>query len=297
MTALDAPAGQSPPSEDLVPALEAFDVEVRFGGLKALASVSLAVPTGKIVGLVGPNGAGKSTLFGVLSGLLRPYAGRVHLAGEDVTHASPQVRARRGLARTFQQPELFMGLTVREHLVLAHRVRYARRRLWTDLVDGRALRPADRLETERVDSLLELLGLTSVAHHSVSGLPLGMSRRVEVARALASRPSVVLLDEPCAGLDSRETEQFSAALVRVVADSGVSMVMVEHDVGVVLGLSHTVFVLDFGIMIASGRPDEIRRNPAVRAAYLGDEELVVDGVVLDGVDGVVLDGAGGEVHE
>jgi ABC-type branched-subunit amino acid transport system ATPase component len=157
--------------------------------------------------------------------------------------------------------------------VLAHRVRYAHRRLWTDLVDGRALRRADAFERDRVESLLDLLGLSPIAEHSVAGLPLGISRRVEVARALANGPTVVLLDEPCAGLDPRETEQFTKALVRVVADSGVSMLMVEHDVGVVLELSQRVFVLDFGLMIASGRPDEIRRNVAVRAAYLGDEHV------------------------
>ena len=135
----------------------AKDVSVRFGGLHALTNVTVQVPAATIVGLVGPNGAGKSTLFGVLSGLQRPNAGEVFLAGENVTKASPQARARRGLARTFQQPELFMGLTVREHLVLAHRVRHARSRLWKDMFLAGSLRRTDKVEQARVDGLLELL--------------------------------------------------------------------------------------------------------------------------------------------
>ena len=196
--------------------LTATGITVRFGGLAALSDVSIEVPPGTIVGLVGPNGAGKSTMFAVLSGLLRPASGRVLLHGDDVTTASPQLRARRGLARTFQQPELFMGLTVREHVVLAHRVRYSRQRLWRDMIDPRSLRPASKDENERVDGILELLNLTRVAKSSVGALPLGTSRLVEVARALATRPDVMLLDEPLSGLDLRESEnaRFSLSATR-----------------------------------------------------------------------------------
>ncbi|MEQ6900396.1 ABC transporter ATP-binding protein [Nocardioides sp. YIM 152588] len=254
------------------PRLEARGVTMRFGGLVALSEVDLAVPAGQIVGLVGPNGAGKSTLFGVLSGLLRPSAGRVRMLGADVTAAPPQLRARRGLARTFQHPELFASLTVREHVALAHRMRHHRRRILTDLFDGRGLLGrADRDETEHVDALVEELSLTEVQHQPVLGLPLGTSRLVEVARALATDPLVMLMDEPSSGLDVTETEALAATMRKVVAERGVSLLLVEHDVPLVLGLCDTVHVLDFGQKIAAGTPEEIRNDPAVRAAYLGED--------------------------
>ncbi|HEX5587420.1 MAG TPA: ABC transporter ATP-binding protein [Acidimicrobiia bacterium] len=255
-------------------ALEARGVMVRFGGLVALADVTVGVAPGTIVGLVGPNGAGKTTLFGVMSGLLRPNQGEVYLGGRRVTRATPTKRARLGLARTFQQLELFMGLTVREHLVLAHRVRNSRHRMWSDLATLGALhRPSD-LERDRVDRLLALLGLESVANVLASSLPLGTSRRVEVGRALAGSPSVVLLDEPSSGLDAAETSHLAAALRTVVEEERVALLLVEHDVAMVLGLSQRVHVLDFGQKIAEGTPDEVRNDPAVRAAYLGDDEAV-----------------------
>ncbi len=274
-----ATAAPTPDPGDSVPSvLSATGVTVRFGGLVALSDVSLEVPQGTIVGLVGPNGAGKSTLFAVLSGLLSPAGGAVTLGGEDVTRASPQVRARKGMARTFQQPELFLGLTVREHLVLAHRIRFARRRLWQDMVNPKALFPAPRSEVDRVDGLLELLDLTSVARAPVAALPLGTSRLVEVGRALATQPDVVLLDEPLAGLDMRESENLAAAFTRVVAEGErqVSLLMVEHDVATVLALSSRIYVLDFGELIASGTPEEVRSNAAVRSAYLGDEDATAE---------------------
>jgi len=256
------------------PAIEARNITVRFGGLVALSDVSLAVPPASIVGLVGPNGAGKTTLFGVLSGLLNPNQGEVFLSGKKITGATPSKRARLGLARTFQQLELFMGLTVREHVVLGYRVRKQRKRLWSDLVTAGALHPASADEKQRVDRLIELLGLTGVAKTPASVLPLGTARRVEVARALATGPSIVLLDEPSSGLDGRETSQLGAALRTVVEEEKVSLLLVEHDVAMVLGLSSEVAVLDFGVRIAYGTPDEIRNDPAVRAAYLGDDEAV-----------------------
>lgn len=277
MTTAPAPTtgptdGPAAPGE--APVLTAHGVTVRFGGLLALSDVSLEVPRKSITGLVGPNGAGKTTMFGVLSGLQRPNGGRVTLDGQDVTEAPPQKRARLGLARTFQQPELFMGLTVREHLVLAYRVRANRKRLWRDMIDPRSLLPPRKDENERVDGLLELLELTKVARAPVAALPLGMSRLVEVGRALASEPRIVLLDEPLSGLDMHAAENLLAVFRRVVkTGDGVSLLIVEHDVAAVLALSSRIFVLDFGELIAVGTPEEIRTNQAVRAAYLGDEEL------------------------
>ena len=251
--------------------LSCTGVTERFGGLVAVRDVDLAVPPGAIVGLVGPNGAGKTTLFGVLSGLLRPALGRVRLDGEDVTDLRPQLRAARGLARTFQHPELFTGMTVRDHLVLAYRVRHERRRIWSDLFTMGSLRPTQPDERDTVDELVELLGLGPVADRSALGLPLGVARLLELGRALAAAPTVLLLDEPSSGLDSSETEQFESSLRRISRERGISVLLVEHDVELVMRMCATVNVLDFGLMIASGSPDEVRADPAVRAAYLGEE--------------------------
>jgi len=264
----DAATGGDPP------ALAASDVTVSFGGLTALSLVSLDVSRGSIVGLVGPNGAGKSTLLAVLSGLLRPDSGRVRLQGDDVTDVSARLRASRGLARTFQQPELFMGLTVREHLVLAHRARVVPHRMWRDMLDPRALFMNSPGENEKVDGLLELLRLTHVAKAPVAALPLGVIRLVEVGRALASEPQVLLLDEPLSGLDLHGSENLITVFRRIVdqSDDGLSLVIVEHDVAAVLALSNSVVVLDFGQRIAVGTPEDVRSDPVVRAAYLGDAE-------------------------
>jgi ABC-type branched-subunit amino acid transport system ATPase component len=265
-----APNGTAPRA-----VLSAKGVTVRFGGLTALSEVDISIPAGALVGLVGPNGAGKTTLFGVMSGILHPNKGRVMLLGTDVTKTSSESRAQLGLARTFQQPELFLDLTVREHLVLAYRVRHYRSRLWKDMFTAGCLKRPDSAETERVDSLLELLSLTEVAHQPARVLPLGTSRLVEVGRALATAPAIVLLDEPSAGLDGHETERLSGALRRTVVEEKVSLLLVEHDVGMVLSLSSEIYVLDFGSVIAQGPPAEIRDNPEVRAAYLGDEDIAV----------------------
>ncbi|MBO0730821.1 MAG: ABC transporter ATP-binding protein [Acidimicrobiaceae bacterium] len=253
--------------------LEARDVVVRFGGLTALDDVSIEVPPASLIGLVGPNGAGKSTLFGVCSGLLRPNQGRVHLDGTDVTGASPQSRARLGMGRTFQQPEMYMGLTVRQHLVLAHRVRAERTRLWRDMFTGGGFRKPNSEETDRVDHLLSLLSLTKLADAQVNTLPLGTTRLVEVGRALASSPRVVMLDEPLSGLDANEARRLADALSRTVQDESISLLLVEHDVAMVLSLCSHIYVLDFGHLIAEGTPDDVRNNPAVKAAYLGDTPI------------------------
>jgi len=271
--------------------LSCSDVTVHFGGLVAVKDVDLAVPPAAIVGLVGPNGAGKTTLFGVMSGLVRPAHGTVLLDGQDVTHLRPQPRAALGLGRTFQHPELFAGLTVREHLVLAYRVKHAGRRTWSDLFTMGSLRTADSDERSRVDELIELLGLGPIARRQALGLPLGVARLLELGRALAASPTVLLLDEPSSGLDSAETEQFESTLRRVSRGEGISVLLVEHDVDLVMRLCSDVYVLDFGELIASGPPEVVRADPSVRAAYLG-EELTDDGEP-DGGDG----GAGRALSE
>lgn len=271
------------------PRLEARGVTMRFGGLVALSNVDLSVAPKSITGLIGPNGAGKSTLFGVLSGLLTPTSGIVLLNGEAVTAKSPQVRAARGMARTFQHPELFASLSVREHVVLADRVRHARNRVWSDLFAGRGFRRSDADEDARVDELLRGLHLTAIAHRSVGDLPLGSCRLVEVARALALEPNIMLLDEPSSGLDVRETEELANVMQHVVAEHDVSLVFVEHDVEMVLRICDAVHVLDFGVKIAEGTPDEIRVDPSVRAAYLGQESESAE--ALTRAENQVVEGA------
>lgn len=259
------------------PILTGEHITVRFGGLTALSDFSIAVPGNTIVGLIGPNGAGKSTAVGVLSGLLSPQAGKVTLGGRDVTRLSPERRARGGLARTFQQVELFAGLSVREHLSLAWRMRFARERLWRDLYDGRGWRKSPKEEMERIDALLELLGIERIAQEPIASLPLGTCRLVEVARALAASPTVVLLDEPLAGLDPRESSQLAEALTEVVAKEEVAFLFIDHDVDTVLARSTHIVVLDFGETIAAGPPERVRVDDRVRQAYLGDSPVVVPG--------------------
>jgi ABC-type branched-subunit amino acid transport system ATPase component len=197
------------------------------------------------------------------------------LDGEEVSAASPRSRAARGLARTFQQPELFLGLTVREHFVLAHRARVSPVRLWRDMFDPRSLLPPSKRENEHIDRLLEMLRLTRVAQAPVAALPLGVARLVEVGRALASEPRVLLLDEPLSGLDMKASENLLSVFRHIVGqkERPLSLVIVEHDVAAVLSLSDTVFVLDFGELIANGTPETIRNDARVREAYLGDTQL------------------------
>ena len=230
-------------------------VEVRFGGVQALRGVDLEVQPGSLVGLIGPNGAGKTTLFNVVTGLERPTAGRVLLEGRDITSLPPHRRARLGLGRTFQRIEVFSSLTVRENVLAAAEAR----RSW-----GR-----DEPDPERTArDVLRRVGLERVADARVEGLSTGLLRLVEVARGLATRPSLLLLDEPGSGLDGSESEQLGDLLLELVAD-GTAVLLVEHDVELVMRVCQQVNVLDFGQVIAVGTPAEVQGDAAVQAAYLG----------------------------
>jgi branched-chain amino acid transport system ATP-binding protein len=239
------------------PLLEVHGVTVRFGGNVALINVDLEARSGQVTGLIGPNGAGKTTLFNVICGLQRPDAGIVRIDGRGVTRLLPYKRARSGLARTFQRLELFTLLDVRSNIRVAADIE-------------RRHRGDKTLDPNRVaDEIIERVGLQAVAEARVDQLPTGQARLVEVGRALASRPRVLLLDEPASGQDESETEAF-ARLLRDLADDGLAVVLVEHDVRLVLDVSDEVCVLDFGQVLAVGPPEEIQRNEAVIAAYLGE---------------------------
>jgi ABC-type branched-subunit amino acid transport system ATPase component len=235
--------------------LEVADVTVRFGGRRALDRVSLDADAGAVTGIIGPNGAGKTTLFDVVSGLRRPGRGRVRLAGADVTGLGPARRARRGLGRTFQRLELFTMLSVRDNVAVAVETH----RAWSG-------RHADT--AARVDELLAAVGLTERADERVTALPTGQARLVELARALATDPAVLLLDEPAAGQTDAETVRF-ADLLRHLAADGRAVVLVDHDMRLVMDVCDRLHVLDLGRVLASGEPAAIRDDPAVHAAYLG----------------------------
>jgi branched-chain amino acid transport system ATP-binding protein len=239
-----------------MPALDVSDITVRFGGTVALDGVRIAVEPGAVTGLIGPNGAGKTTLFNVITGLLSPSAGTVTLHDRDVTALAPSRRARMGLARTFQRLELFTSLSVRDNIRVAGDIRNA----W-----GRSHRINVAQEAERV---IELTGLGDVAERDVSDIPTGRARVVEVARALMTQPSVLLLDEPAAGQTEPETETFGQMLHRLAGD-GLAVCLVEHDMALVMQVCATIHVLDYGKELAVGSPEQVRNDPAVIAAYLG----------------------------
>jgi branched-chain amino acid transport system ATP-binding protein len=234
------------------------DLTRRFGGVVALHGVSFDVPQGQILGLIGPNGAGKTTAFNVITRLYKPDSGRVLYDGEDLLRVAPYDIVRRGIARTFQNVELFSRMTVLENvLVGAHSVTS-----W--LGEGESRRRA--LET------LDLVGIAGLQGRVAASLPFATLKRIELARALVSRPRLLLLDEPAGGLSHEEVDELGDFLLRVRDELELTVLVVEHHMGLVMRLSETVHVLDFGKLIASGTPDEVRTNPAVIEAYLGTEE-------------------------
>lgn len=234
--------------------LEVDGVSVSFGGTKALQKVSLQADPGAITGLIGPNGAGKTTLFGVISGLIRPDEGTVRLAGCEVNQLKPHQRSSLGLGRTFQRLELYGSLTVWNNVRVA--AEFARR--WRRDIDP----------VQMADELIERLELTEVATATAATLPTGLARKLELGRALAAEPSVLLLDEPSSGLDHAESEQLGDLLVEL-ADDGLGIILVEHHVELVTSICSWIYVLDFGKIIAGDTPTAIRANPDVQASYLG----------------------------
>ena len=239
--------------------LEISDVSVHFGGVKALDGVALEAAPGQVTGLIGPNGAGKSTLFNAVTGLVHPVGSpRIAINGRDVSRLSPRRRARLGIGRTFQRLELFGALTARENVLVALEGRGLRR--------GRAGAAADEL--------LERMGLTSVANTSADVLSMGTARLLEMARALACEPQVLLLDEPSSGLNSAESARLGEILTELAA-TGMTILLVEHDMELIMAVCAHIFVLDFGQIIASGSPAEIQASAEVRRAYLGIEQDVV----------------------
>ena len=247
--------------------LVADAVTKHFSGLTALDQVSLSVEPGEIVGLIGPNGAGKTTLFNCLYGVLTPDRGRVSFDGNDLSRLPVHRRARLGMGRTFQRIELFVGMTVRDHLLVAERARRGDGGLLKDLLNR--ARPTED-ERSRVAATLALVGLEEVADRPIESLSLGRGRLVELGRALMIEPKLLLLDEPSSGLDHRETEEMADVLDSVRAERGIAILLVEHDVAMVRRVTSRLYVLDFGHLIGQGATADVIGDAAVRQAYLGD---------------------------
>ena len=238
-----------------MPLLHVDQVVVRFGGVTAVDHAEFTAEPGSITGLIGPNGAGKTTCFNVISGLQRPTSGRVRFDGHDVTSKSVDARARRGMGRTFQRLEAFGSLTVRENVLVALDINHGVRALF-------------RRGQQQADALLERVGIASYADDRADSVPTGAARLLELARALACEPRLLLLDEPSSGLDETETGDFGD-LLRELAGDGVAVLMVEHDMDLVMGVCDAIHVLDFGRIISCGTPAEVRADPRVQEAYLG----------------------------
>lgn len=238
---------------DTALALEVRNLTVRFGGFTAVDNVDFEVPAGSIVGLIGPNGAGKSSCFLAIGGDVRPKSGTVTVGGRALVRNNPRAAWRAGISRTYQRPELFWTLTVHDHFHLA----------------ARKAKGLGRTTVEP-EEILAMLGLETLRDTVVGTLPLGTTRLVELGRAIASAPSLVLMDEPCSGLDHEETAEMAHFVQSIRDRFGLSILIVEHDMDFILTIAHNLFVLNYGKLIATGSPAEIRASPVVRSAYLGD---------------------------
>jgi branched-chain amino acid transport system ATP-binding protein len=246
------------------------NVSLSFGGIRALHNVGFDVAHGEIFSIIGPNGAGKTSIANVISGLYRPSSGRIIFDGRDRTNATPQEAAKLGITRTFQNLALFRGLTVTENILIGRHIHMNAGILSCALFWGKA-RNEERIQRERVSQLIDLLDLGHVCNRQVDTLPYGLQKRVELARALALEPSLLLLDEPMAGMNRDEKKAMVNYIAIANVDFGITVVLIEHDMSVVMDISDWIVVLDHGEKIFEGVPDQVRHDPSVIRAYLGQE--------------------------
>jgi branched-chain amino acid transport system ATP-binding protein len=252
------------------PILQVDDVHLSFAGIRALRAVSFGVGAGELFAIIGPNGAGKTSLFNCLSGLYRPQRGSIRFLGRQLVGAKPDRIARAGIARTFQNIELFENLTVLDNLMLGRHVHVAYGTPSALLWLGRARRE-ESSHRRMVEDIVDFLEIEPYRRHPVGVLPYGIKKRVELGRALAMEPKLLLLDEPVSGMNVEETEDMARFILDIREELAIALVLVEHDMGVVMDLADRVLALDFGIPIALGTPAEIQHHPDVIRAYLGEQ--------------------------
>jgi branched-chain amino acid transport system ATP-binding protein len=263
---LSSAASAIPPETS--PLLEVRDLSRRYSGLVALSDYSLTLASGSIHGVIGPNGAGKTTLFNLLSAMVRPTTGTIHLEGVDITHLPAYQVARLGIARTFQSIRLFDDMTVLENIEVAVQ-RHLPGSLWSTLVTSRSFLEREREIESRAAGLLDLVGLGDRSERLARSLPYGDQRRLEIARAVAVDPKILLLDEPNAGMNQSETADLLALIRRLRDELRITIILVAHDIPLVMNLCDRIQVLNYGVLIAEGEPATVRVDPEVVAAYLG----------------------------
>lgn len=245
-------------------------VTLTFGGLNALSDLNMAIKPGLVVSIIGPNGAGKTSLLNCISGFYHPTSGTIHYGEKNLTHASPHQVSNLGIARAFQNIELFSGLSVIDNLMLARHTKLRYNLLQAAIFFGRAARQ----EAENrgfVEDVIDFMELEPYRKRMVGGLAYGIQKRVEVARALTLAPQLLLLDEPMAGMNIEEKEDMVRFIMDIRQERNISVVLVEHDLGVVMDISDEIYVLDFGILIGSGNPEEVATNPKIIEAYIGED--------------------------
>jgi branched-chain amino acid transport system ATP-binding protein len=257
---------------DAEPLLELDNVSLEFGGVRAMTSVSCRIGKGELFSIIGPNGAGKTSLLNCISGRYRPTSGRIHWKGRDITRMSPNKRADLGIGRTFQNLALFQGMSVLDNITVGrhHLIRSGFLRGMLFWIGGAQQEEAQHRRA--VEEIIDFLEIQAIRSEPAGILSYGLRKRVELARAIALKPELILLDEPMAGMNLEEKEDMARFIVDLNEELGMTVVMIEHDMGVVMDLSHRLMVLDFGRKIAEGLPEEIKANPEVKRAYLGQHQ-------------------------